>query len=187
MTQRIVITGGPGTGKTALVRHLEAHGYACFHEIIREMTLEAKNNGDGQEAHTNPLAFVSDPLAFNKMILEGRIRQYHDAAKMQEPIVFYDRGLPDVIAYMDYFEQAYDAFFKGPCQELRYDSAVVLPPWREIYKQDHERMERFEQAVELHHYLVDSYKSCGYDVHTLHPGTLEQRAAQLFSIIRQPK
>jgi predicted ATPase len=47
-------------------------------------------------------------------------------------------------------------------------------------------MERFEQAVELHHYLVDTYQSCGYDVHTLHPGTLEERAAQLFSIISQP-
>ena len=38
MIKRIVITGGPGTGKTALVRELENRGYDCFHEIIREMT-----------------------------------------------------------------------------------------------------------------------------------------------------
>ena len=147
------------------------------------MTLEAKNQGNNGEAHTNPLAFVSDPLAFNKKILQGRIRQFHDAGRMQEPYVFYDRGLPDVIAYMDFFGQPIDGYFKEPCRKLRYDAVVLLPPWSEIYRQDHERMERFEQAVELHQYLMKTYQTCGYEVHILEPGTLQQRAGDLLRII----
>ncbi len=183
-SKRIVITGGPGTGKTALIRHLEASGYYCLHEIIREMTLEAKNNGTAK-AITNPLAFVPDPLDFNRKILQGRIQQFWHAEDLQDPIVFYDRGIPDVIAYMRYFEQEYDHSFQEPCEELRYDKAVVLPPWKAIYRQDEERMERFEEAVEIHHLLVDTYENCGYEVLRLEPGTLEERAAGLLEMIRE--
>lgn len=183
-SRRIVITGGPGTGKTALIRHLEASGYPCLHEIIREMTLEAKNNGSS-EAVTNPLVFVPDPLAFNRKILEGRIRQFQEAEDLQEPVVFYDRGIPDVLAYMNYFKQAFDESFKEPCMHLRYDRAVILPPWKAIYRQDEERMERFEEAVEIHHHLVETYSFCGYDVMELEPGTIEERAVRLLEMIHE--
>ena len=181
-SKRIVITGGPGTGKTALIRHLEATGHYCLHEIIRDMTLEAKNNGT-KEAVTNPLLFVEDPLEFNRRILEGRIRQFQHAAKVHHPVVFYDRGLPDVIAYMHYFGQEYDLSFKEPCMRLRYDAAIVLPPWKAIYRQDEERLERFEEAVDIHHQLVATYQDFGYEVLKLEPGTLEQRAGRLLEMI----
>lgn len=183
MDKRIVITGGPGTGKTALVRKLEEMGYPCFHEIIREMTLKARKEEPDRQQQINPLAFVRDPLAFNQRILSGRVEQFRAAEALQEAIVFYDRGLPDIIAYMDYFNQPYDGDFTTPCETLRYDMAVVLPPWKEIYRQDHERLESFEQAVEIHRHLENSYQSCGYRVRTLAPGPLEQRCTELLELI----
>ncbi len=183
MTRRIVITGGPGTGKTVLVRELERKGYSCFHEIIREMTEAAKKQESPDKHLVNPLAFVSDPLAFNRRILEGRIRQFMDAKRFQEPFVFYDRGIPDVLAYMDYFGQGYDGEFSRPCLQLRYDLVFLLPPWREIYTRDDERLESFEEACEIHDCLEDTYKRCGYEVHTLETGTVQQRVDQLLKAI----
>lgn len=183
MKKRIVITGGPGTGKTALVSQLESLGYPCFHEIIREMTLKARREEPGSAQQTNPLAFVRDPLAFNKEILEGRMDQFRAAEQLQDPVVFYDRGLPDVIAYMDYFNQSYDAYFTDPCRRMRYDMAVVLPPWKAIYRQDHERMESFEEACEIHRCLENSYRECGYEVQAIHPGTVEERCRELLDLI----
>ncbi|MEJ2163439.1 MAG: AAA family ATPase [Robiginitalea sp.] len=69
MAKRILITGGPGTGKSVLVRELENHGYQCFHEIIREMTKSVREEEGTENSLTNPLAFVSDPWTFNKTLL----------------------------------------------------------------------------------------------------------------------
>ena len=38
----VVITGGPGTGKTTIIDALIEQGYACFPEISRKITLNAK-------------------------------------------------------------------------------------------------------------------------------------------------
>lgn len=179
MTKRIVITGGPGTGKTVLVRELERRGYSCFHEIIREMTWAAKKEEDPGTHLVNPLAFVRDPLAFNRRILRGRIDQFNDAWDLQDPLVFYDRGIPDVVAYMDYFNQEYNGEFSEPCQDFRYDHVFLLPPWREIYTRDDERLESFEQACEIHECLHKTYRSFAYEVHTLDFGPVEERLRQM--------
>lgn len=181
MSRRTVITGGPGTGKTALIRALEQRGHYCFHEIIREMTLNAKQNEE--QVLANPLAFVKNPLAFNRMLLSGRIDQFRHAEKLQETSVFYDRGIPDVLAYMDFFGQPYDSEFTRPCRELRYDAVVVLPPWKAIYRQDNERMESFEEACEIHDCLQTTYRAFGYPIESLQPGTIEDRVRQLLEIL----
>ena len=36
--KKILITGGPSTGKSTLVSELENNGLHCFHEISRELT-----------------------------------------------------------------------------------------------------------------------------------------------------
>ncbi|MBC2840372.1 AAA family ATPase [Robiginitalea sp. SC105] len=185
MKKRIVITGGPGTGKTALVRRLEELGHTCFHEVIREMTLKARQEEPDAGHRTNPLAFVQDPLAFNQKILEGRMEQFRAASDLQASLVFYDRGLPDIIAYMDYFDQPYDGQFTDPCDELRYDMAVVLPPWKEIYRQDHERLESFEEACEIHRHLERSYQECGYRIKALPPGPVDTRIRDLLDMIEK--
>jgi len=58
-----VITGGPGSGKTTLVKELEAKGFACLHEISRQIILEAQQQGIDQ-------LFLEDPLLFSRKLLE---------------------------------------------------------------------------------------------------------------------
>jgi predicted ATPase len=173
--KRIVITGGPGTGKTSLVTALEESGRPCFHELIRSMTLAAKTNGNGKEMAINPLTFVEDPLSFNQQLLKGRLQQFKEADKVAGPMVFYDRGLPDVLAYMDYFGQPYGAEFEGPCLTHRYDLVLLLPPWEAIYIQDNERLENFGEAVAIHDALEHAYKKLGYHPIEVPIGKVEDR------------
>ena len=69
----IVITGGPGTGKTTIIDALIEQGYACFPEISRQITLEAKKQGIEQ-------LFLEKPLLFSELLLEGRKKQHLQAS-----------------------------------------------------------------------------------------------------------
>ena len=155
-TRKIVITGGPGTGKTSLIKALEDHGYHCLHEISRQVTLDAQKKGFEQ-------LFLSEPLLFSEMLLEGRINQHREAGEYNSEVVFIDRGVPDVVAYMDYFGNEYPSLFTEACQDYRYDAVFLLPSWKEIYKSDNERYESYEQAVSIHDHLEETYKRSGYE------------------------
>ena len=182
--KRIVITGGPGTGKTSLVNSLEEAGFICYHEIIRDLTSEAIEGNDPSQFATNPLAFVEDPFSFNEKILQGRLVQYQEASSVDGSIVFFDRGMPDVLAYMDYFDQKYGEDFKEPCQNYRYDEVIILPPWKGIYTSDGERFESFEEASAIHVELINTYEYFNYSPVHLPTGTVEERQSFVIDLIK---
>lgn len=161
--KKIVITGAPGTGKTVVIKELEKRGYHCFHEIIRDMTAQAKKIETTQKQVSNPLVFVNDPMEFNRQLLYGRKRHYDASENRKESICFFDRGIPDVLAYMDYFKQEYPSSFKAVSKDHRYDNIFILPPWKAIYTSDNERLESYEEAKELHEHLSATYIRLGYD------------------------
>ncbi len=176
MPKRIVITGGPGTGKTSVIRLLEEMGYFCFHEVIRDLTLEAKRNGNQAAFESNPLTFVDDPLKFNEFLINSRLEHFKAGEDLSHNIVFYDRGLPDVLAYMKYFDQEYPDHFISHCLNHKYDKVILLPPWEEIYTRDEERLESFEQAMEIHEELISMYASFHYETRMVPTGTVQERA-----------
>lgn len=139
------------------------------------MTLAAKNRGSKKEIVSNPLAFVDDPYRFNQELLKGRLEQFLQAVHMNGNRVFYDRGMPDVLAYMNYFGQSYGADFKNTCLMHRYDHVLLLPPWQDIYVQDNERLENFEEAIEIHDTLERAYKDLGYEPIEVPTGAVQDR------------
>ncbi len=169
-TRKIVITGGPGTGKTSVIEALEDHGHFCFHEVSREIIRQAQKKGIDQ-------LFLKDPLLFSEMLLEGRIKQFKDAHDMKADMVFLDRGVPDVVAYMNYFGNDYPPVFNRVCQEYLYDRVFILPPWQKIYTEDNERYETYEQAVEIHDELARSYAYHGYEAVEVPEGTITERTS----------
>ncbi|WP_422351277.1 AAA family ATPase [Flagellimonas sp.] len=160
---KVVITGAPGTGKTSIINGLEDQGHHCFHEIIRDMTSSAKMEGEPDSFVSNPLVFVDDALQFNKDLLYGRTKHYIDSLDLKVPISFFDRGIPDVLAYMDFFDQSYDKEFTDACENHLYDAIFIVPPWKEIYVSDNERLETYEEAEKIHDALMDTYTRFGYD------------------------
>jgi len=174
-SNKIVITGGPGTGKTSVINGLEKAGYKCFHEVIREITLEAKNSGDLQSNETNPIALVSDAKSFNQKLLVGRINHYKESLKVPNKVVFFDRGIPDVLAYMDYFNQEYDENYIHATKNNKYDTIFLLPMWEQIYTTDNERFESYEEGVAIEKYLIENYTKCGYKINIIPKDTIENR------------
>jgi len=182
--KKIVITGAPGTGKTVVVQELERQGYYCYHEIIRSMTAEAKKGGDDKAMVSNPLVFVDDPLQFNQKLLEGRAAHFVASSQRTEPFCFFDRGIPDVLAYMDYFGQAYPEEFKNTTKKHEYDAVFMLPPWEAIYISDNERLETFKEAQELHGFLMETYQGFGYETKVVPKASIKERVSFILESIR---
>ena len=184
MQQKIVITGAPGTGKTSIINKLEAENFFCYHEVIRDFTLEAKENSDTDIFDSNPLAFVDDPFKFNVKILNGRIEQYQKSLKNNNAIVFFDRGVPDVLAYMDFFKQKHTMQFTEACKTTTYSHIFLLPPWEDIYISDNERFESFEEAKQIHYHLENTYRKYGYAVELVPFGTVKERVDFILNSIK---
>ncbi len=175
-TKKIVITGGPGTGKSSLINELMARGQTCFEEISRQVTLEARKMGVEQ-------LFLTEPLLFSELLLKGRLKQFHEAEQSHERNLFLDRGLPDVLAYMDYFDTAYPEEFVALCQNNRYDKVFVLAPWKEIFVGDMVRYENFEQSEIIHEHLLNSYRNFDYDLINVPFDTIEKRTDFILEVL----
>ncbi len=164
----IVIIGGPGTGKSTIIDGLIEKGFCCYPEISREITLEAKNQGIEQ-------LFLENPLLFSELLLEGRKNQFKNALEETNKIVFIDRGIPDILAYMHYIGDSYPPHFDLACRENVYTKIFILPPWEEIYVSDEARYENFEQAKLIHNHLSETYKNYGYELIEVPKDTLDKR------------
>ncbi|GAA3618135.1 ATP-binding protein [Flavivirga jejuensis] len=167
-TKKIVITGGPGTGKSTIINELISRGYSCLEEISRQVTLDAKKEGIDQ-------LFLTNPLLFSELLLKGRQQQFLNAETVASDIVFFDRGLPDVLAYMDYIGDSYPQSFVNTCKASTYDTVFILKPWEAIYQSDNERYENFEQALEIHEHLINTYQHYNYTLIDVLFDTVENR------------
>ena len=169
--QLIVITGGPGTGKTALINSLKAMGHQCYEEISR--TVIQKGKEQGMENY-----FLESPQAFSRELLKGRMQQFEQAQaeplRTQTPYIFLDRGLPDVVAYLDDLEEDIRSW-ENEISDYQYDRVVFLPPWESIYQKDAQRMETFEQAQRLSEQLWTTYSKRYSNILELPTGPIDER------------
>lgn len=182
-TKRIVITGGPGTGKTSIINELKKKNFYCFEEIIRTLTLAVKKESDASTHISNPIAFANDPMLFNTNLLNGRISQFKQAKNIEENISFFDRGIPAVLAYMAFFNQDYGDTFIKACKDNVYNHVFLLPPWEAIYKSDNERFETFEESKKIHLLLEKIYKSFGYNIIEVPFDSIKNRTDYVLNIL----
>lgn len=166
----IVITGGPGTGKTTIIEELIDNGHTCYPEISRQVTLDARKNGIDQ-------LFLEQPLLFSELLLDGRKKQYEEALNEETQMLFLDRGIPDVLAYMHYIGDSYPSFFDEACKINKYSKVFLLPPWEAIYVSDEARYENFDQAKLIYKHLLETYKKYGYEVIEVPIGKVQERVA----------
>lgn len=153
--KRIVLTGGPGAGKTSLLLGLHARGYAIVHESARAVIRERR--ASGLSPRSRPSEFASEVLRRDIECFEG-----HNA---DSALSFYDRSVLDALWMLEQVTP----FEPRALQELlsRYPyhrTVFILPPWDVIYAQDAERDQTFAEAVRVHGMLDAWYRRCGYEL-----------------------
>jgi predicted ATPase len=173
-----VITGGPGVGKTTLLHELEKRNYRCMPEAARRIIQEQMaQNGDALP--------WKNTLRYKELMLEGSVSLYLQA----DPaiITFFDRGIPDVMAYAELTGLTVTDKLTSAITSYRYNPTVfILPPWKEIYETDNERKQTWEEAVATFDVMKQTYSACGYTLTEVPPLPVAARADFILRPISLP-
>mgnify|MGYP001175026103 CR=1 FL=1 len=147
-----MISGSPGGGKTKIIELLKERGYIVYEEYSRSLIEELKS-----DKIINP--FLKKPEEFSQRLFKERSEQYLDSiniTKSKGNLVFFDRGVHDIYAYLLAIGKANETW-KKKIIDFKYDFIFLVKPWREIYKNDNQRIEPFEVAKNYYTFIKKTY------------------------------
>ena len=154
MQRFVVISGCSGGGKSTLLEELACRGHATVAEPGRRIVRAETARGGAALPWVDPTAFARRAI---EMALEDR-----KAAKRCEGWVFFDRGLVDAAAALEFATGAPALERYGRAH--RYHPRVFLtPPWPEIYAHDAERRHDLVAASAEYARLLEAYPRLGYE------------------------
>ncbi len=157
MDNFFILTGGPGVGKTTLLRALEKEGFTIVDEVARHIIQdEVQKRGDAL-----PWA---DKTKYAERMLSGSIDTFEkQQIACPHNVCFFDRGIPDTWAYAKMEKLDLSPELLERTTDYRYNPIVfILPPWEEIYATDEERRQSWEEALRTYHEIQDTYISAHY-------------------------
>jgi predicted ATPase len=146
---RIVITGGPGAGKTALLMALQARGYTIVADSPRTIIQDRLRRGLSPRPDADE--FAHETL---RMDIENFVR--HAATP---GYVFFERSVLDALCGLDRVAPMSESELSMWLSKYQYCSKVfVLPPWKQIYVNDGERDHTFEHAESVYSIVQEWYR-----------------------------
>lgn len=148
-----VLTGGPCAGKTTTINEFARRGYPVLAEPARLIIDEKLASGLTIDQ------IVGDPN-WLPSVVERSYRQ--ESAVPKDELYFFDRALPDSIAYYSLAGRARDSFFDRALKEIRYRKIFLLA--LVDYQNDSARSETPEQARAIHEKIREGYMGEGYEI-----------------------
>ncbi len=158
-----VLTGGPSSGKTTLLNELGKLGYYTVPEAARRIIDDNIANGISSGE------LRKDAAAFQKQVLELKLKTERKTPKSR--IVFFDRGVPDSMAYYEFLNLDMHGLKK--LAKDRYRRVFFLEQLP--YKKDYARTESKKMASNISRLLFRAYKNLGYSIVSLPAVPVEER------------
>jgi predicted ATPase len=153
-----VLTGPPGAGKTTTLELLERRGWSVVPEAARRLIQE-------EQCRRGDVYPWTDLTEFVERLRRAQEEQFHIAEKCASPI-FYDRGLPDALAFLHYYGITVPVAYAEVCLRYRYDFIFVMDLLPD-YTYDAQRLYTEAEACALAHLNCSAYHDLGYElIHT---------------------
>jgi predicted ATPase len=171
-----VISGGPGGGKTSLLNFLASKGYAYVPETAREIIRQRLSKG---------LPPRPDPAAFAQELFSRDFENYISNSE-KTSLLFFDRSFIDSAGLLQNADANAHEKIKSTHLTNRYNQKVfITPPWEEIYHNDSERDQTFEESIEVYDMVCKWYAVNHYELIILPKDTIEKRAGFILDQISE--
>jgi predicted ATPase len=162
----IVVTGGPCSGKTTVLRYLEKSGYRVEYEIARLYIDEEMKKG-------HSLADIRrDEAIFQTKVLCRKIKFEKTLPKRE--MIFLERGMHDSLAYFSFIGAPIDGKLQKQIEKSTYRKIFVMEMLP--YQKDYARTESARDASTLERLLIRSYENAKFAVIKVPPDSIEARA-----------
>lgn len=148
-----VLTGGPCAGKTTTIDELARRGYPILAEPARLIIDEKLAAGQ------TITEIVTDPDWLPSVV---RRAYAQESSVPNDELFFFDRAIPDSLAYYTLAQRPLEDFFLRAMKEIRYRKIFFLD--LVDFTNDEGRPETPEQAAALHKLIREGYESQGYEL-----------------------
>lgn len=171
---RVILTGGPGVGKTTLLHALAARGHGVVPESAREVIRDRL--ADGLSPRPDAKVFAREILRRDTL----KYRQTPDGPGW----TFFDRSPLEAIGMLSDAVSLSPAELQSLLADFTFHRQVfVLPPWAEIYRQDSERDHDFAHCEAVHAAVLAWYQGLGYDLVEVPRMPLEARVTHVLAVL----
>ena len=160
-----VLTGGPCAGKTTTIFELEKRGFTVAPEPARLYIDKRLASGESIDA------IKGDPN-FCPQVVTQALEIYQSIPR--EEICFFDRSVPDSLAYYRAFNIKVDATLLGALEGLFFAKVFLLD--LVDFENDEARDETPEEAARIHGLIADAYRELGYTTIEVPVMPVERRA-----------
>jgi len=165
---RYVITGASGSGKSTLLAALGHLGNATVPEAALAILRE-------QQACNGSILPWVNLAAFIEEVLRRNICNHRASQQMKAP-VFFDRGIPECLAWLRLSGVPLAPHHLAAPVQYRYAPTVfVAEPWPEVYVRDAERQASFERAARSYEPTVAAYVEAGYSTCVIPKASVQAR------------
>jgi predicted ATPase len=146
---KIVLTGGPCTGKTTVIEELASRGYAILPEAARLVIAQLKKEN---KFSPEKAAEIQQHILSKQVELES---------KLDEGLVFFDRSGLDTAAYCRFFKTHLPYSIQMYAAHSGFSKVFILEPVGE-FQNDEIRYENREEAKQIHELIRNTYAEFGY-------------------------
>jgi predicted ATPase len=177
--QKVVITGGPYSGKTTLVRHLEAQGFSIVPEAAIEVIKELNHKLGIDEQKRWRKTHVAE---FQFMVAKRQAEQEARTRPENGNMVFCDRGQYDAIAYFRYYDTPISEEIRLFIEETTYAQVFILDTLTTFSQRPETgRTSNRMASLRIRGLLEEVYRQYGYEPIHVPECSVQERV----SMIRQ--